>query len=214
VRPIGAIKWLRFDQESKLRINPKVSLSAVVGVIFLVVVLAQPPVSASEPTSPSSLAHDLVPASYLQHQGFTKVIEKTTTTSKTGEKSCPNGAREIYEDASGQGSGVEAEIVACTTNKAAAALLSAANATPSGSSLAAPKHQLGSSAVERNEGGSSPSYLIYWQRGSLLALVVLTTDISASSASTTTSTTVAAPPITPTQQKTLVSVAVQENNRL
>jgi len=198
-----------------LRINPRVSLATIGFVVFPLTVLAQLPASASAPTSPKSLANDLVPASYLQHRGFTKVVERTTTTSKTGEKSCPNGAQEVYEDVSGQASGVESEIVACTTNKAAAALLSEVRAaTPSGSSAAAPNHQLGSSAIERSDGGSSPSYGIYWQRGRLLELVVLTTDLSASSSSTTTSTTVAAPPITLTQQNTLVSLAVEQNTRL
>ena len=197
-----------------LRINPRVSLATIGFVVFPLTVLAQLPASASAPTSPKSLANDLVPASYLQHRGFTKVVERTTTTSKTGEKSCPNGAQEVYEDVSGQASGVESEIVACTTNKAAAALLSEVRGTPSGSSAAAPNHQLGSSAIERSDGGSSPSYGIYWQRGRLLELVVLTTDLSASSSSTTTSTTVAAPPITLTQQNTLVSLAVEQNTRL
>jgi hypothetical protein len=191
--------------------NLRLSVAIVVGVLCSLGVLAQLPASASTATSAKSLAHELVPASYLKHQGFTQAIEKPTTNSKTGEKSCPNAAREIYENASGQGSGVEAEIVACTTNKAAAALLRGAEAASTGSSTVAPKHQLGSSAVERSIGGSSPSYGIYWQRGSLVELVVLTTDISATSGSTTTSTTVAAPPITPAQQKSLVSVAVEQN---
>lgn len=47
-----------------------------------------------------------------------------------------------------------------------------------------------------------------------MEFVALTTDLSATSDSTTTSTTVAAPPITPTEQNTLVSLAVEQNARL
>src|ERR1039458_1833807 len=73
-----------------------------VAIVLLVTVEAQLPVGASTPTSAKSLAKDLLPSSYAKKVGFTKVVEKATTSTKTGEKSCPNGAQAVFEDASGQ----------------------------------------------------------------------------------------------------------------
>jgi hypothetical protein len=195
--------------------NPKVSLAIVAGVVLPVTLLAQQvPAGASTAPPPKTLAHDLVAATYLQHQGFTKAIEKTKTTGKTGQKGCPNGAQEIYENPTGQESGVEVEIVACTTVKAATTLISMAKSSASASSSSTPPKKLGSSAIEQSGGGSSPSYAVYWQRGKLLGLVVYTTNIKASSSSTSTSTTVAAPPITSTEQAMLTRVALEQDSRL
>ena len=79
--------------------------------VVLSVAAAEMPAWASTVTSPKSLAKDLLTASSAKKAGFTKVSGKVSTTSKTGEKSCPNGADEAFESASGQ-MGVFSEAVA------------------------------------------------------------------------------------------------------
>jgi len=174
--------------------------------VVLFVTAVEVPAGASTVTSPKFLAKDLLSVSDAKKAGFTKVSEKVSTTSKTGEKSCPNGAQEAFESASGQ-MGVLSEVVACTTSKAAAALLNGIRSGISGTSATPPK-RLGPSAIERGGGGST--YVIYWQRGKTLELVALNTNIPATS-STSTSTTLATPPITPAQQKVLSSLAVDQD---
>jgi hypothetical protein len=186
-----------------LPINRRIFAALAVVVVLPLTVAAQMPAGASTLASPKSLAKDLLPSSYAKKAGFTKVAAKASTTSKTGQKSCPNAAREVFESASGQ-TALLSEVVACTTSKAAAALLSG---TPSGTSGTPPK-QLGSSAIERS--GGSNNYLIYWLRGNLAEVVGLNTNVPASSTSSTT-TTGAAVPITAAQQKVLSSAAVEQN---
>jgi len=178
-------------------------------IVSPVIVAAESPAGASTPTSAKALAKDLLPASYAKHAGFTKVVEKVTTSSKTGEKSCPNGAQEAFEDAAGQ-KGLVSEVVACTTAKAAAVLLAGVKNATSASSIGPPK-RLGPTAFERTSGGST--YTIYWQRGKTLELVGLTTDVPASTSSST-STTIAAPPITAPQQAVLSSAASRQDAQL
>jgi hypothetical protein len=189
-----------------LPINRRIFAALAVVVVLPLTVAAQMSAGASTPTSPKSLAKDLLTSSYAKKAGFTKVAAKASTTSNTGQKSCPDAAREVFESASGQ-TALLSEVVACTTSKAAAALLSGA---PSGTSGTPPK-QLGSSAVERS--GGSNNYLIYWLRGNIAEVVGLNTNVPASS-STSTSTTVAATPITSAQQRILSSAAVEQNKLL
>jgi len=189
-----------------LPINRRILAALAVVVVLPLTVAAQMPAGASTSTSPKSLVKDLLPSSYAKKAGFTKVIGKATTTSNTGQKTCPNAAREVFESASGQ-TALLSEVVACTTSKAAIALLSG---TPKGTSGTPPK-QLGSSAIERS--GGSNNYIIYWLRGNIAELVGLNTNVPASS-STSTSTTAAATPITPAQQKVLSSAAVEQNKLL
>jgi hypothetical protein len=189
-----------------LPINRRIFAALAVAVVLPLTVAAQMSAGASTPTSPKSLAKDLLTSSYAKKAGFTKVAAKASTTSNTGQKSCPDAAREVFESASGQ-TALLSEVVACTTSKAAAALLSGA---PSGTSGTPPK-QLGSSAVERS--GGSNNYLIYWLRGNIAEVVGLNTNVPASS-STSTSTTVAATPITSAQQRVLSSAAVEQNKLL
>jgi hypothetical protein len=189
-----------------LPINRRIFAALAVAVVLPLTVAAQMSAGASTPTSPKSLAKDLLTSSYAKKAGFTKVAAKASTTSNTGQKSCPDAAREVFESASGQ-TALLSEVVACTTSKAAAALLSGA---PSGTSGTPPK-QLGSSAVERS--GGSNNYLIYWLRGNIAEVVGLNTNVPASS-STSTSTTVAATPITSAQQRILSSAAVEQNKLL
>ena len=162
---------------------------------------------ASTPGSPKLLVKDLLPSSYLKKAGFTEVAEKATTTSKTGVKSCPDGAQEAYQSASNQ-TGVASEVLSCTTTKGASALL---NEVRSGGSVTSsiPPKRLGSSAVEVSGGGST--YGIYWRRGTNVELVALSTDVSASSSSSTSATT---PPITAAQQKVLSSAALEQDSLL
>jgi hypothetical protein len=162
---------------------------------------------ASAPSA-KSLAKYLLTAAYAKKSGFTEVAEKASTSSKTGVKSCPNGAQAAYEDGATK-SGVAAEILGCQTTKAAAALLSGVKAE--GTASSAPPAQLGASAVERATSG--PVYTIFWQHGKVFELVALETDIPASSTSSTTTTTAPAPPITAAQQKTLVAAALSQYKR-
>jgi ethanolamine utilization protein EutA (predicted chaperonin) len=194
---------IRSDSQPALAVNRKIFALAMA--VALLVAAAEMPAWASTVASPKSLATDLLTASYAKKAGFTKVSEKVSTTSKTGEKSCPNGAQEAFESASGQ-MGVFSEAVACTTSKAAAALLNGVQSGTSATSATPPK-RLGSSAIERSGGGST--YAIYWQRGKTLELVALNTNVPATS--TSTSTTLATPPITPAQQKVLSSLALEQD---
>jgi hypothetical protein len=174
--------------------------------VLVLMAAAQMPAGASTAPSPKSLGKDLLPSSYAKKAGFGEVAEKVTTTSKTGVKSCPNGAQEAFQSASAP-TGVASEVVGCTTSKAAAAVLKGARSSGSVTSSIPPK-QLGPSAVELSGGGST--YAIYWQRGTLVELVALTTNVSASGSSST-STTTATPPITAAQQKVLANAAVEQD---
>ena len=64
--------------------------------------------------------------------------------------------------------------MACTTSKAATALLSGTRSATSATSANPPK-QLGPSAIERNGGGST--YAIYWRRGTIVEVVALIADV-------------------------------------
>ena len=200
--------------EHPLAINRK-SVTTLVAAISLpviaspVILAVASPAGASTPTPAKQLANDLLPTAHAKHAGFTKVVEKVTTSSKTGEKSCPNGAQEAFEDAKGQ-TGLVSEVVACTTAKAAATLLAGVKSATT-ASRAGPPARLGSTAFERTSGGST--YTIYWQRGKTLELVGLTTDVPASSKSST-STTAVAPPITAPQQAILSGAATAQDGRL
>jgi hypothetical protein len=166
-------------------------------------------IAAGATTSAKSLSKDLLTTSYAKKAGFTEVAEKPSTSSKTGVKSCPDGAQEAFENGSNK-TGVVAEVLGCTTKKAAAALLTGVAAE--GSKSASPPRQLGSSAVERSSNG--PVYTIYWQHGDVFEFVGLETQIPASSSSSTTTTTAPAPPITAAEQKILSNAAVNQLKRL
>ena len=166
-------------------------------------------IAAGATTSAKSLSKDLLTTSYAKKAGFTEVAEKPSTSSKTGVKSCPDGAQEAFENGSNK-TGVVAEVLGCTTKKAAAALLTGVAAE--GSKSASPPRQLGSSAVERRSNG--PVYTIYWQHGDVFEFVGLETQIPASSSSSTTTTTAPAPPITAAEQKILSNAAVNQLKRL
>jgi hypothetical protein len=192
--------------ERALAITRRTLIALAALAVVPVIALAQWPAGASALASPKSLAKDLLPSSYAKKAGFSDVAEKAITTSKTGVKSCPNGAQEAFQNTSSQ-SGVESEVVGCTTTKAAAALLGGVRSSGAVSKASPPK-RLGSSAVEVSGGGST--YAIYWQRGQIVALIALTTDVTAS-ANSSTSTTVATPPITSAEQKVLSDAAIEQD---
>jgi hypothetical protein len=182
-------------------------VSAVAAALAVVVTgLGGAGAGASTP-SMKSLAKDLMTSSYAKKAGFTEVAEKVSTTAKTGVKSCPDGAQEAFENTAKR-TGVIAEVLVCTTEKAAAALLASVKAQ-GGTSSSAPK-QLGASAVELSSTG--PVYSIYWQQGAVFAFVGLETRIPASSSTTTT--TAPAPPITAAEQKVLSGAAVNQFTRI
>ena len=213
-----AVSWAppRSDPNLELPlVFTRKSLAVLVTGIFLPVsalpvLIAGSAAGASAPASAKQLAKYLLPVNEAKKAGFTKVVEKVTTSSKTGEKSCPHGAQEAFEDASGQ-TGLVSEVVACTTAKAATLLLTGVKKATTASTTGPPK-RLGSSAFERTSGGST--YTIYWQRGQTLALVGLTTNVPASSSSTSTSTTAVAPPITAPQQAILSKAALRQDARI
>jgi hypothetical protein len=194
----------RARSERTLKINRTI-LAALALATVSVIAAAAPPAGASGAASAKSLGKELLPFSYAKKAGFTEVAEKATTTSKTGVKSCPDGAQEAFQDPTNQ-TGVAAEVVGCTTSKAAAAVLKTVR-SQAGSGSGSPPKQLGSSAIETRGAGST--YAIYWQHGSTVELVALTTNVSANTSSTTT--TAVTPPITTAQQKILSAAALVQN---
>jgi hypothetical protein len=199
--------------ERTLAINQRIiTLLAVAAVLTTAVVGQLPAAATSTTTSPKSLERDLLPSSYARKQGFTEVLEKANSTSKSGVKSCPNGAQEAFEDPSTQVV-MEVQLVACVTNKAAAALVAAAAASGAATTSSPPK-QLGSSAVERS--GTDSTYGVYWRRGKIVKVVNIETNISSTTTTTTTTTTIPTttiptPPITPTQQMLLSNAALEQD---
>jgi hypothetical protein len=137
------------------------------------------------------------------------VARKVATSSKTGLNSCPNGAQETFETASSQ-TALASEVVACTTDKAAAALLKGSRTGTSVTSAHLPK-RLGSSAIEQLSDVSV--YQILWQRGTIVEGVALNINVPATAGSST-STSIAALPITSAQQKVLSSAAVEQDAQL
>jgi hypothetical protein len=182
--------------------------AVAVALVVVLTGLSEVTAGASTP-SMKSLAKDLMTTAYAKTAGFTAVAEKVSTTAKTGVKSCPDGAQEAFEDTANQ-TGVIAEVLVCTTKKAATALLTSVKAE--GGTSSSPPKQLGSSAVELSSSG--PVYTIYWQQGDVFAFVGLETQIPASSSSSTTTTTAPAPPITAAEQKVLSGAAVNQFKRV
>jgi hypothetical protein len=195
----------RSDSERPLAIHGKV-VGALAVLVLPVIAAAPLAAGASSAPSPKSLLKELLPSADAKRAGFTEVAEKATTTSKTGVKSCPNGAQEAFQSATAP-TGVASEIVGCTTSQAAAAVMKSARSSGAATSSVPPK-QLGPSAVEVSGGGST--YAIYWQRGKEVELVALTTNVSASGSSSTSTTTVT-PPITAAQQKVLAKAAQEQD---
>src|ERR1700728_456242 len=97
-QPVG----VRFRSDSQLAHAVNRKIFALTMAVVVVVAAAEMPAGASTVTSPKSLAKALLTAPDAKRAGFTKVAEKVSTTSKTGEKSCPNGAQEAFESVSGQ----------------------------------------------------------------------------------------------------------------
>jgi len=189
--------------------TPRRALPAVaVALVIVLTGLGEVTAGASTPSA-KSLAKDLMTTSYAKGAGFTEVAEKVSTSTKTGVKSCPDGAQEAFENTSNQ-TGVKAEILVCSTKKAAAALLASVKAA--GGTSSAPPKQLGSSAVELSSDG--PIYTVYWQEGNVFAFVGLETQIPPSSSSSTTTTSAPAPPITAAEQKVLSGAAVNQFKRV
>lgn len=207
--PLGERAHPRSQLENSVPILRR-TLPAV-AVALVMVLTGVGAIGAGASTSAKSLAKDLLTTSYAKNAGFTEVAEKPSTSSKTGVKSCPDGAQEAFEDGSNK-TGVVAEVLVCATKKAAAALLTGVAAE--GSKSASPPKQLGSAAIERSSNG--PVYTTYWQHGDIFEFVGLETQIPASSTSSTTTTTapVPAPPITAAEQKILSNAAVSQLKRL
>jgi len=200
VRGEGIVTW-SYDATT-VTIHRKLLGALTVVVALPVTATTQIPASASTVASSKSLAKDLLPSSYANKAGFTKVAEKVTTF-KTGNTSCPLDAEEGFENASGK-LGLISEVVVCTTSQGAATLLNSARSATSATSASPPK-QLGSSAFERSSPGSV--YEIYWLRGLTVEVVEIAVGVPASSSRPRHT-------ITSAQQKVLSSAAVEQNGLL
>ncbi len=183
---------------SSVTIHRKLFGALAVVVALPLTAATQIPASASTVASASSLAKDLLPSSYANEIGFTKVVENVTT-SKTGNTSCPLDAVEVFENTQGT-LGLSSGAATCTTSQGA--LRSARSRTLASS--ARPPKQLGSSAIERRSPGSV--YEIYWLRGLTLEVVEIAAVPPSSSRHRR--------PITSAQQKILSSAAVEQNRLL
>ncbi|HEX4245857.1 MAG TPA: hypothetical protein VHY77_09835 [Acidimicrobiales bacterium] len=138
------------------------------------------------------------------------MAQKATGTSKTGQAGCPKAAQVAYEDSAGQ-TALAPEILACTSNKFAAAALTKVRKSVTPMTTQTPPKVLGSSAFEVSTGPST--YAIAWQRGSYLGIVQFYGNVPATS-STSTTTTPTPTPITDAQQKTLSNASVAQNTKL
>jgi hypothetical protein len=171
-------------------------------VVLATVATAPIAAGATTPASATSIAKDLLPSSYAKNAGFPRVARKVSTSSKTGLKSCPNGARETFESASRK-TALASEVVACTTKAAAAELVkSSGTGTPTPS--VHPPARLGASAFEQLSNVSI--YQIVWQKGAIVEAVALNVNVPASSGGSSTTN-----PITPAQQKVLSNAALKQN---
>jgi hypothetical protein len=189
------------------------ALAVIVAVALPLTATTQIPAGASSVASSKSLAtppksvrtalgKDLLPSSYANKAGFSKVTAKVTTF-KTGNTSCPYDAEEGFEDPS-QRLSLISEAVDCTNSQGADTLLNSARSATSGISASPPK-QLGSSAFERSSPGSV--YEIYWLAG-------LTVEVVEIAAAAPAGSTQAPHPITSAQKKILSSAALEQNGLL
>jgi hypothetical protein len=168
--------------------------------------------NAGATTSLKALERYVLSPADVRPLGFTKVLEKlttATTATATGEKSCPHGAEQVFEDASGQ-TGLASEVLECTNNAAAQEVLKQEQKQSSAVKVLLPK-ELGTTAIERYLGRFT--YGIYWRRGTVLEVVALTTSLTPATATTTTTTAVPSP-LTATQQAHLSNAALKQNRLL
>ena len=188
-----------------MSIKRNVFASLAMTMVLSIVATAPMAAGASTPAAATSIAKDLLSSSYAKAVGFPRVARKVSTSSKTGLKSCPNGARETFESASRK-TALASEVVACTTNDAAAALVkSSGTGTPTPS--VHPPARLGASAFEQLSNVSI--YQIVWQKGAIVEAVALNVNVPASGGASS-----ATNPITPAQQKVLSSAALKQDGEI
>ena len=192
-------------KEQPLRIKWKILATLTVAAT----VIAPLSTDASASISLKALEGDLLSPAKVRPLGFTKVLEKARTSSATGQKSCPEGAEQVFEDESGQ-TGLASEVLACTNIQAARGLLIRLRSQGSAVSVVLPK-RLGPSAIERNIGRST--FAIYWQRGKIVEVVAMTTNLVAATSSST-STSAVSSPLTSVEQRNLSAAALQQNGLL
>src|SRR5580658_306453 len=106
----------------------------VVALVAVVPLLGDAVSASSAPNSPRALVKDLLTSSYAKAIGFSRVVTKASTTATSGVKNCPDGGHESFESASGQ-TGLLSEVLLCTTNKTALAVLNGTRAATSASSV-------------------------------------------------------------------------------
>lgn len=185
-----------------MSIKRKIFAALAMAIVLPLTAAASMPAGASTPASAKSLTKDLLPASNAKKFRYTKVARKVATSSQTDLQSCPNGAQVTYETALKQ-TDLASEVIACTNNKAAVALL---KGSWSGASMVTekPPAKLGSSAIEHVSGSI---YEIVWLRGAIVEAVALNVNVPLSG----TNPTIATQPITPAEQKVLSSAALVQD---
>lgn len=169
------------------------------------------PAGAASSSSVPSPVKKLLSASAAKALGYPKVAEKPQGTSKTQQAGCPKAGQVAYEDSAGQ-TAVIPEILACTSNKTAAAALAKARKSVTPTKTNTPPKSLGSSAFEVSTGAST--FAIAWQRGKYLAIVQYDVDVPATSSTSTTTAPPTPTPITAPQQKALSDAAVAQDKTL
>lgn len=196
------------SQQAKEKERPLRSHRRILAVCVLTAtVTALSSTAAGASASAARLVKDVLSPADAHALGYTKVLEQAKTPAKTGEKNCPEGAEQVFEDAAGQ-TGLASEVLACTGSKAAAALLSQIRSQSVAVALKPPKG-LGPSAIERNLGRYT--FAIYWRKGAMVDAVALTTNLIAATSSTTTTSTVPST-LTSTQQSNLSKAALTQNS--
>jgi cyclophilin family peptidyl-prolyl cis-trans isomerase len=200
----------RQGQESAVFVKKPMLFAAGAGLTVLATALSATISIAAVGASPKAKLSTsvLLPTAAAKQAGFATVVDAPSSSSATGIAGCPDGAQEEFSGGSGT-TGLVAEVLYCTSNAAAKALLESSKTSGKAQPGLNPPKALGSSAIERVRTDSV--YLIVWQRGNALEFVGLSTDISASSSTSTTSGT--AVPITTHQQQALANAAVQQNAR-
>ncbi|MGA3148009.1 MAG: hypothetical protein ABSF33_11085 [Acidimicrobiales bacterium] len=192
---------------STTRILIGVGALAVVAVVLVVVIVTSGGTSAGvKPPTTLSASASVLDAGYARHIGFPKTVQAAKRTSVTEQKGCSSSVDAVYEDA-GSKTGLISDVLNCDSESSASAALAAARKhAVVDSSLAVPK-QLGAAAFATDNGG--PEYLLVWQAGTRVAIEAIDVDIAASASSTSKS---PAAPLTPSQDKTLVTAALEQNS--
>lgn len=146
----------------------------------------------------------LLDAGYAKSIGFPRTLEAAKKTRVTTQKGCTDSVESVYEDA-GATMGLLTEVVNCNSERSATAALAVARKQMTVDKTVRVPQELGRSAFAT--ANLAPEYLIAWQSGTRLVFTAIDTDVKASSSTTGRSPT----SWTPSQRRTLMRAAVQQN---